>query len=81
MLELTPEQKEFVDAQVAIGAFNEPNEVVQAALKMLQQSATRDFEETVEEIRAAVPDMEAGRGRDIEEVDIAIREKLGFPKS
>ena len=37
MIELTPQQQQFVDEQVATGIFKEPAEVVQAALELLQQ--------------------------------------------
>jgi putative addiction module CopG family antidote len=37
MIELTPQQQEFVDAQVATGIFKEPAEVVGVALSLLQQ--------------------------------------------
>jgi Arc/MetJ-type ribon-helix-helix transcriptional regulator len=37
MIELTPQQQQFVDAQVATGAFKEPAEVVGVALELLQQ--------------------------------------------
>jgi putative addiction module CopG family antidote len=36
MIELTPQQQQFVDAQVSAGAFNQPAEVVGAALELLQ---------------------------------------------
>jgi len=37
MLELTPQQQEFVDAQVATGMFRGPGEVVSAALSLLSE--------------------------------------------
>ena len=37
MIELTPQQQQFVDAQVATGVFKEPAEVVGVALELLQQ--------------------------------------------
>ena len=37
MIELTPQQQQFVDAQVATGVFKEPAEVVRVALDLLQQ--------------------------------------------
>ena len=44
MIELTPPQQEFIDAQVAAGLFKEPSEVVEAALDLLQQRQ-REFEQ------------------------------------
>jgi Arc/MetJ-type ribon-helix-helix transcriptional regulator len=82
MLELTPENQQFIDAQVAIGAFKDPADVIQAGLELLRKTAAqRDYEETVREIREGIPDMEAGRGRTLDEVDRSIRIKLGFPQS
>lgn len=37
MIQLTPQQQQFVDAQVASGVFKEPAEVVSVALTLLQQ--------------------------------------------
>jgi putative addiction module CopG family antidote len=37
MLELTPQQLQFIDAQVASGMFREPTEVVGAALALLNE--------------------------------------------
>jgi putative addiction module CopG family antidote len=37
MIELTPQQQEFVDSQIASGFFSEPTEVVGAALGLLRQ--------------------------------------------
>lgn len=82
MIELTPEQKQFVDAQMATGAFKDPSEVVQAGFELLRKATERrEYDETVQEIQAAIPDMEANRGRTIEQADAAIREKLGFSGS
>ena len=51
MLELTPQQQQFVDAQVAAGNFSEPAEVVQAALDLLQQTA-QPLTEAMDDIRS-----------------------------
>ncbi|HEY4234233.1 MAG TPA: type II toxin-antitoxin system ParD family antitoxin [Lacipirellulaceae bacterium] len=37
MIELTPEQQQFIDAQIATGVFKAPAEVVGVALELLQQ--------------------------------------------
>jgi len=37
MIQLTPQQQQFVDAQVSAGVFKKPTEVVGAALELLQQ--------------------------------------------
>ena len=80
MFELTPEQQQFVEAQVTTGGFKDPTEVVQAGIELLRQAAERDYAETVQAIHQAMPDMEAGLGRTIEEVDVTLREKFGFSK-
>ena len=80
MIELTPEQQQFVESQVSAGGFKNPTEVIQAGIDLLRRSAERDYQDTVAEIQKAVPDIEAGRGRTVEEADAAMREKLGFGK-
>ena len=37
MIELTAQQQQFIEAQVATGIFKEPSEVVDAALDLLQE--------------------------------------------
>ena len=87
MIELTPEQQQFVESQVSAGEFKNPTEVIQAGIDLLRQSAAErdhqdsDYKDTVAEIQKAVPDIKAGRGRTIEEADAAMREKLGFGKN
>jgi len=80
MIEFTPEQQHFIEAQVAAGGFNDPSEVVQAGIELLRKAAERDYSETIQEIQETIPDLEAGRGHTIEEADSSIREKLGFSK-
>ena len=87
MLELTPQQQQFVDAQVAAGNFSEPAEVVQAALDLLQETAqprddvTDDILEqrNIAAIQAGVEAAAEGRASTLEEADARIREKLGLP--
>jgi len=82
MIELTPEQNQFVETQIATGNFKDPSEVIQAGIELLRKtSAQQEYDATVKEIQAALPDIEAGRGRPLEEADAAIRKKLGFSKS
>ena len=60
MIELTPQQQQFVDAQVASGAFKEPNEVVGVALELLQQRQ-REYDEYVRnELSKGIAALEAG---------------------
>jgi len=82
MIELTPEQNQFVETLVATGNFRDSSEVVQAGIELLRKaSEQREYDATVKEIQKALPDIEAGQGRTVEEVDAAIRENLGFAKS
>jgi antitoxin ParD1/3/4 len=60
MIELTPQQQQFVDAQVAAGLFKEPTEVVGVALELLQQRQ-REYEEYVRnEVSKGAAAIEAG---------------------
>ena len=87
MIELTPQQQQFVEAQVAAGNFSEPAEVVQAALELLQQTAQPLTEamvdireqEDIAAIQAGIDAAAEGRVSTLEEADARIREKLGLP--
>jgi len=72
MIELTPQQQQFVDAQVAAGAFREPSEVVRAALDLLQQ---RQGE--YEKLKTAIAQVERGEfdKLDIEDIKRRGRER------
>jgi putative addiction module CopG family antidote len=60
MIELTPQQQQFVDAQVASGLFNEPAEVIGVALDLLQQQQREHDEYIREELSKGVAAIEAG---------------------
>lgn len=82
MIELSPELQQFVQQEVAAGAFSDANAVIEAAVEHYRQSKqltpTEDYSDTVRELTEAVADMEAGNGRTIEEVDASIRSRLGL---
>ena len=80
MLELTPQQQQFVEAQVAAGNFSEPTEVVQAGLDLLRRSAQREHDETVEDIRQGLRDYEDGKSQPLAEAMDDIRSELGLSK-
>ena len=80
MIELTPEQLRFVEAQVAAGGYKDPADVVRAGIELLRKATEQDYRETVREIREVVPELEAGQGRTLEAVDESLREKFGFAK-
>ena len=80
MIELTPEQKQFVEAQVATGSFKDSTEVVQAGIDLLRKAAAqRECGEAVDDIRKGHLDIEAGKGQTIEEAFADVRKKLGLP--
>ena len=56
MIELTPQQKQFVDAQVAAGIFSEPAEVVGVALALLQQRQNE-----YAQLQSAIKEVECGQ--------------------
>lgn len=72
MIELTPQQQQFVDAQVAAGAFREPSEVVCAALDLLKQRQSE-----YEKLQTAIAQVERGEfdTLDIEDVKRRGRER------
>ena len=80
MLELTPQQQQFVDAQVAAGNFSEPAEVVDAAMELLRQTAQREYDETVQDIRQGLKDFEDGNVQPLAEAMDDIRSELGLSK-
>jgi len=78
MIELTPKQQHFLDAQIASGFYQAPEEVVEEAFELLSQKKLREREEVNTTIRHCIPDMESGGGTPLEAVDAEIRAKFGF---
>jgi putative addiction module CopG family antidote len=72
MIQLTPQQQQFVDAQVAAGVFKEPAEVIGVALDLLQQRQ-REYDQ----LTAAINQVERGdyAPLDIEDVKRRGRER------
>jgi antitoxin ParD1/3/4 len=60
MIELTPQQQQFVEAQVATGAFKEPSEVISVALALLQQRQREHDEYVRNELSKGIAALEAG---------------------
>lgn len=60
MIELTPQQQQFVDAQVAAGLFREPTEVISVALELLEQRQREHEEYVGNELAKGVGAIEAG---------------------
>jgi Arc/MetJ-type ribon-helix-helix transcriptional regulator len=75
MIELTPGQQEFVDTQVALGTFRDPNDVIGAALEML---AHRQQEYAL--LETAIGQVERGEFSplDIDEIKRRGRERKGI---
>lgn len=65
MIELTPQQQQFVDAQIASGTFKEPAEVVGVALSLLQQRQSE-----YDQLQSAIGQVERGEYEllDIEDI-------------
>ena len=68
MIELTPQQQQFVDAQVASGVFKEPAEVVGVALSLLQQRQ-REYDQ----LQTAIAQTERGEYEPLDIEDIKRR--------
>jgi antitoxin ParD1/3/4 len=60
MIQLTPQQQQFVDAQVATGVFKEPSEVIDVALELLQQRQREHDEYVSNELSKGIAALEAG---------------------
>lgn len=68
MIELTPQQQQFVDSQVASGVFKEPAEVVSVALSLLQQRQ-REYDQ----LQTAIAQVERGEYEPFDVEDIKRR--------
>jgi putative addiction module CopG family antidote len=67
-IELTPEQQRFVETQIAAGAFNEPRELIDAALELLQ-SRQREYEQ----LRTAIDQDRRGEFAELDMDDVKTR--------
>jgi antitoxin ParD1/3/4 len=71
-ISLPPELESFVQSQVADGAFISPSEVVQTALRLLQEQAvlqTMRVADLKQEIQVGLDDLEQGRYTDYATVE------------
>jgi putative addiction module CopG family antidote len=68
MIELTPQQQQFVDSQIATGVFKAPSEVVGAALELLQE---RQGE--YDQLKDAIAQIEHGEVSELDPDDIKRR--------
>jgi putative addiction module CopG family antidote len=68
MIELTPQQQQFVDSQIASGVFKEPAEVVGVALTLLEQRQ-REYDQ----LRTAITHVERGEYEPLDMDDVKRR--------
>ncbi|WP_354636354.1 type II toxin-antitoxin system ParD family antitoxin [Planktothricoides raciborskii] len=76
---LNKQQEEFIAAQLARGNFNHPDEVVNAAFRLLEQLQTEHEEwltETRAKVEEAVAEMDRGEGLDGETFVLGILERF-----
>ncbi len=78
-IRLKPEDEQFIQAQIARGKYENPEEVISKALKLLEDW-DKDYQKWVEETRqkveVAIEQLERGQGIDGEVVVERLREKL-----
>ena len=68
MIQLTPSQQDFIDTQVAIGAFRNSSEVLQAALELL---GSRQHEYA--QLTDAIAQVERGDVAELDVEDLKLR--------
>lgn len=71
MIELTPSQQDFVDAQVATGVFRDPSEVLQAALELLGSR-----QQEYAKLASAIAQIERGEVSELDVEDVKRRGRL-----
>ncbi len=78
-IRLKPEDEQFIQGQIAKGKYENPEQVISKALKLLDEWE-KDYQKWVEETRqkveVAVEQLERGEGIDGEVVVERLREKL-----
>ncbi|AFY55646.1 Uncharacterized protein family (UPF0156) [Rivularia sp. PCC 7116] len=78
-IQLKPEDEQFIRAQIARGTYENPEQVISKALKLLEEW-DKDYQKWVEETRqkveVAVEQLDRGEGIDGEVVVERLREKL-----
>jgi putative addiction module CopG family antidote len=78
-IHLPADLEQFVQAQVRCGRFSSPDEVITAAVRLLQEREEAEQARVLEGIRQGLEDMRAGRGRPAEEVFAEIRRESNLP--
>ncbi|NJO64861.1 MAG: type II toxin-antitoxin system ParD family antitoxin [Richelia sp. RM2_1_2] len=78
-IQLNPEDEQFIQAQITRGKYENPEEVISKALKLLdewEKGYQNWVEETRQKIEVAVEQLERGEGIDGEVVVEQLREKI-----
>jgi antitoxin ParD1/3/4 len=78
-IRLKPEDEQFIQAQIARGKYENPEDVISKALRLLdewEQGYQKWVEETRQKVEVAVEQLERGEGIDGEVVVERLREKL-----
>lgn len=75
---LTPQLEQFVQSQIESGKYTSMNEVIVAALKLLEEREHVERLETVKEIEQGLADVKEGRTVSIEEFEARMRQKYGI---
>ena len=76
MIRISSEHQDFIDAQVASGAFGAPDEVVSKAIELLRGAVDANLIASIDSIREGIADELAGRVKALDEVAAGIREQL-----
>ena len=78
-ISLKPEQEQFIQSQVATGRFSNPQEVIDAAFRLLEKlydEYEQWIEETREKIDIGIAELDRGEGLDGEAVVAGIMERF-----
>ena len=81
MIQLTPEQQQFIDDQVAQGSFASADDAVKAAVDLLREQAKQhELDAVVESANRGMEEYKTGGGRPMDDVFDEIHERLGIEK-
>ncbi len=78
-IQLKPEHEQFIQAQIATGKYDNPQEVVDIAFRLLEKlnaEYSQWIEETRQKVDVAIAELERGEGLDGETVVMEILERF-----
>jgi|GEM_PF-1784986 len=78
MIELTPEQEQFVKEQIAEGTYANRSELLQAAVELFKESIDRETAEVVAAVEQGLEDHRNGKSQPLDEAFSDIRKSLGL---